>query len=96
MLSELKPTLESLREKKSRLTRKALTTVDGPWWTWRGTPSESDRYYKRGMRIDYTCVSRSLVPRIHEAVISESLSYPSRLLPTGPHAASNRQAKPAS
>ena len=41
--------------------------------TWRGTPGVNNpsegRYYNKGMRIDYVCVSSSLAPRIQRAVV---------------------------
>ena len=43
-------------------------------WTWRGMPgrngeSQKGRYFGRGMRIDYTLVSQSLVDRVERAEI---------------------------
>lgn len=40
----------------------------GPHWTWRGTPGlkspEAGRYYKKGMRIDYSLISHTLLDRL--------------------------------
>jgi len=38
-------------------------------WTWRGTGAATDRYHNKGMRIDYTLVSSSLLPRVQSALI---------------------------
>ena len=45
-----------------------VTDSAGAHWTWRGTPGikspEAGKYYKKGMRIDYSLVSTELLPRL--------------------------------
>ena len=43
--------------------------IGDPNWTWRGSGHETDKYHKRGMRIDYALVSDSLRQHVLESYI---------------------------
>ena len=53
----------------SKCTRALNFRICAKVWSWRGTGAITDKYHAKGMRIDYTLVSKSLRAHVLESTI---------------------------